>query len=1510
MTSEVVALPFRIQHKIIVMRRFLNLLILVFLAIFSACENIQDSQIPDYNAKIATVNEQFEAIRASVPKLKSTLNSLNALTSESQSQDAAALTKSSSNGNINNIKEYILALEARIEALEAYVYGDQSGDWTETTYATIEMYEETIGILANMQCEIDALKGSLESAKEQILEDVTKNIEECCSSMKSWVNEQLTGYYDIAATDAMLAKLQESLTAEDESIRKEIDDLRSDLAEQLDDMKADYKSAIKSAIEENNGVLTAKLEKAIKDVNARIDSAIEDMDKRMKDIEDRLSKLEDTVEALIKRIQTIAYIPIYDDEKARVNFPNTDTSEGRLTLDFRISPKNAVTDLVKASNSGDVVSVQAIYTGSPIAVDLPVVECSANETQGIFSLTVACDNLNMEFYNGDLNARAIMYISDGNNDKTSDYIQLTPNPTHVADNQIWYTVTGKTPVDIKIGNGPKIVSNSYDYAKECYIVVFEQAINSIPPSYFAGHYELKTVSLPDSIISIEDSAFEGCNNLYKVSLGNSIMSIGSKAFKDCALTEVVLPEDLNSIGQEAFDYNEIQSFTGGPTASDGLTLVLENQIKAVALGGIRDGKYSMPAGVSAVEADVFQDCEKIVEVNIDDIQAWCNIDFSGKFSNPLHNGAQLKLKGEIVEDVIFPNQMTQVKSYTFYGCTSLKSATLHNKVTSVGLCAFDGCVNLNTLILQSTTPPSLGSGVFNRCENLKIYIPGQEDAIKSYLSCDWYDLYKHMVVWNVGDFPKTHCIEYTTSDNKPVQFSAENLHSHTYENGKGIITFTVPCTSFKGFDSGAERILTCELPESVSVIGTGAFSGCSSMTSFEIPEAVTAINASTFKGCGSLSEITIPENIEVIGASAFENCVSLAGFAFPNKVTAINNSTFAGCVKLNNVVIHKDITNIGANAFAGCTGLTSLEFESAIPPAVHPTAFDSCNTLKITIPTEEASVKAYLASGWSDAMLQKIPYLLDPANLPAGYWLEYTTTDNQPVQFKDSNIFYSYYSDGKGFALSRNQINSFGGFTAGAERILTCELPESVSVIGAGAFSGCSALTGFEFSPNIKKIQSLAFNGCVALTSVTFHGNIPPKMVADAFGTTLSHIIIPETSEMQYMGCDWDIRYKRLIQFNNYPESHIIRYKTLDARTVAVNELLDVQLLRNIYEEGEGVMILDRPVVSLPDEAFKSSSYLSEITFPSVLEYIGSRAFHSCRALKEVVLPDSVTEIGSSAFSYTALEKVTLGNAIRKIGDSAFYECSNLTLINFPDGIREIGASAFNSCKNLESIELPNSLTSIGSSAFSGCYALTSLKIPASIKVLEPGVFAYCSGLTRIDIPDGITSIGSAAFESCHKLKRVSIPSSVKAIEDSAFENCDMLKELYIDDLEAWLKIDMEPSSHPFGGSHWGDVQRNMYLKGEKLVDVVIPDTIEHIPNCAFYRVSSLKTVFVPASVKSLGWCPFSETVNVQVKFESTTPPAVNGTFDWFNGSILVPQSSVELYKVQPGWPVSSISGY
>lgn len=1506
------------------MKRILNLFILISLLIFSGCENLQNPQLPGGEAKIATSQEQIDAIKASLPKLKSTLNSLNSLTAETQERSAMAMTKASSNGNINNIKEYILALEERIEALEAYVNSDQSGDWTETTYATIEMYEETIGILAYIQCEIDALKGSLESAKEQICKDVTKGINEACASMKTWVNEQLSGYYDIAATDAMLAKLQESLTAEDESVRKEIDALRSDLAEQLDDMTADYKSAIKSAIEENNGILTAKLEKRIQDVNARIDSAIEEMDKRMKDIEDRLSKLEGTVEELLNRIQTMVYIPIYEDGHARVNFPNTDTSEGRLTLDFKISPKNAVTDLVKASRDGDVVTIQALYTGSPIAVDLPVVECHADEKQGVFSVTVACDNLNMDFYNGEKNARAILYISDGNNDKSSDYIPLTPNLTHVSNNQIWYTVTGKLQVDIEIGEGPKIVTHAYDEAKGCYVVNFDEAISTIRSSYFAGKSEVKTVSLPNSITTIEDSAFKGCNNLSQISLGNSVVSIGANTFRECALTRVDLPATLRTLGADAFDYSEIQSFTGKSVAEDGLTIILEDRIKAVALGGIQDGRYSVPASVTSIEKDVFKNCTKINEVDIEDIQAWYNIDFEGQFSNPLHNGAILKSGDEEVSDITFPETMTKVKPYSFCGCTSLRSVTLHNKIQTVGISAFMGCENLSVLSMQSATAPKLGSNVFEGCETLKIYIPDQEDAVRSYLSCDWYDLYKHIVIWNIGDFPKTHCIEYTTSDNKPVQFSAENLHSHTYENGKGIITFTVPCTSFKGFDSGAERILTCALPESVSVIGTGAFSGCSSMTSFEIPEAVTAINASTFKGCGSLSEITVPENIEVIGASAFENCVSLAGFAFPNKVTAINNSTFAGCVKLNDVVIHKDITNIGASAFAGCTGLTSLEFESATPPAVQPTAFDSCNNLKITIPTEEASLKAYLASGWSNATLQKVPYLLDPANLPSGYWLEYTTTDNQPVQFKDSNIFYSCYLNNKGFALSRNQINSFGGFTSGAERILTCLLPKNVTKIESGAFKGCQSLTSFEIPESVTSISSNtfagctgleafaipeqirsigrgAFVGCTLLTSITFLGGVPPTVSTGAFDAALAQINVPAAAEEDYMGCSWDIGYRRLLNISAYPESHIIRYKTVNNATLAVTEALDKYLLKNDYENTEGVLILDKPVKAIPDNAFVNCAYLSEITFPSALEYVGYQAFYQCNTLKSVAFPEGLQEIGESAFrEIRNLETVTLCDGIKKIGNAAFYSCPKLSSINFPDGLLEIGDFAFASCGKLNTIELPSSLVLLGESAFQDC-GLTQIAIPGGIQSLEPCVFAG-NNFTSVVVPDNIKSIGASAFVYCHELTEITIPSSVTSMGERVFNYCDRLRRVNIASILSWINIAFSgPCFERFGAT---EGSASLYVNGQRIHSFNVPNTVERISDFAFCNIS-ITEVTIPQSVKTIGHQAFAQCNSLtRVTCNAQIPPELgNDVFSWsYNLKIYVPGNLLDLYKATPDW--------
>lgn len=65
------------------------------------------------------------------------------------------------------------------------------------------------------------------------------------------------------------------------------------------------------------------------------------------------------------------------------------------------------------------------------------------------------------------------------------------------------------------------------------------------------------------------------------------------------------------------------------------------------------------------------------------------------------------------------------------------------------------------------------------------------------------------------------------------------------------------------------------IPDSVTSIGSFAFSGCRSLTSITIPNSVTSIGYSAFAWCESLKSITIPESVTSIGGGAFFGCHSL-----------------------------------------------------------------------------------------------------------------------------------------------------------------------------------------------------------------------------------------------------------------------------------------------------------------------------------------------------------------------------------------------------------------------------------------------------------------------------------------------------------------------------------------------------------------------------------------------------------------------------------------------------------
>ena len=157
------------------------------------------------------------------------------------------------------------------------------------------------------------------------------------------------------------------------------------------------------------------------------------------------------------------------------------------------------------------------------------------------------------------------------------------------------------------------------------------------------------------------------------------------------------------------------------------------------------------------------------------------------------------------------------------------------------------------------------------------------------------------------------------------------------------------------------------------------------------------------------------------------------------------------------------------------------------------------------------------------------------------------------------------------------------------------------------------------------------------------------------------------------------------------------------------------------------------------------------------------------------------------------------------------------------------------------------SVTSIGDYAFWDCSGLTSVTIPNSVTSMGGFAFYYCTGLTSVTIPNSVTSIGDYAFYYCTGLTSITIGNSVTSIGEMAFWTCDGLTSVHISDIAAWCNIDFDASySNPLSYAH------HLYLNGEEVKDLVIPNSVKSIGVGAFGGCSGLTSVTIPNSVTSI----------------------------------------------------------
>ena len=521
-----------------------------------------------------------------------------------------------------------------------------------------------------------------------------------------------------------------------------------------------------------------------------------------------------------------------------------------------------------------------------------------------------------------------------------------------------YAISGK---DTTFYKGDIVIPETFELNGVTYTVIATGA------NAFLDCRELTSLTLPATCVTIGRNSFKGCTALTNDPVPPTATSVGNGYLQGCtSITEVTVPAGIKGTftaqNWEGMTSLKKITFTDSPNA-------FKITVQAFVL--------NLGTGVASP---------------IEEIYFGRNLDES--------TGSYMPFRGiKTLKKVTFGGNFTNIDGEMFQGCTGL-TEVIYNEgvnVTSVGAGAFANCTSLKSL----TIPETITSIPDRLCYGAK--------ALTSITMSDNVTSIGATAFYNSG----------LTSFNFPS--ALQYIYSNAFQNSaiEGTVSLPAGVQSIGTQAFAGTKVTKVEIPAAVASIGSAAFAPITTLAEIVVDEANTAfkvvngvlVSANGARllvsahqgtvGTDAFAAVTNIDNyglayapcevmelpaLEAVGNYAFANS-ALKAFTIKANVTLgsniFNNSALesivfedgrneipqgicAGCSKLNAVTLPSTATNIMKDAFANCPSLKHMEIPANVnymEPGAVPTSIESLRVLNPNTPALAANVFSASQSG-------------------------------------------------------------------------------------------------------------------------------------------------------------------------------------------------------------------------------------------------------------------------------------------------------------------------------------------------------------------------------------------------------------------------------------------------------------------------------------------------------------------------------------------------------------------